>query len=65
MKLQQTLVDFEPTVCQESHVPILLGAYGASMSALDQRILKVWSFVGSYEFEGQIVLLVILRSQIY
>lgn len=39
--LLQTLVDCEETVCQESHVPVLLGAYGASMSTLDQLILKV------------------------
>ncbi|XP_050733231.1 nucleolar pre-ribosomal-associated protein 1-like [Eriocheir sinensis] len=47
--LQQTLVDCEPSVCQESHVPILLGAYGASMSTLDQRILKM---LFSYEHQG-------------
>lgn len=49
VSLQQTLVDCEETVCQESHVPILLGAYGASMSVLDQRILKL---LFTYEKKG-------------
>lgn len=39
--VQQTLVNCNIKVCEERHVPILLGAYGASMSAVDQRILKV------------------------
>ncbi|XP_045111061.1 nucleolar pre-ribosomal-associated protein 1-like [Portunus trituberculatus] len=47
--LQQTLVDCEESVCQENHVPILLGAYGASMSLLDQRILKL---LFTYEKKG-------------
>ncbi|XP_071537756.1 nucleolar pre-ribosomal-associated protein 1 [Panulirus ornatus] len=47
--LQQILVDCEPKVCQESHVPILLRAYGASMSTLDQRILKL---LHTYEMKG-------------
>ncbi|KAG7175228.1 nucleolar pre-ribosomal-associated protein 1-like [Homarus americanus] len=47
--LQQTLVDCEETVCQENHIPILLGAYGASMSAVDQRILKL---LHTYEGKG-------------
>nr|XP_045624958.1 nucleolar pre-ribosomal-associated protein 1-like [Procambarus clarkii] len=53
--LQQTLVDCEEKVCREHHVPILLGAYGASMSAVDQRILKLLhayerkGYMGNYE----------------
>lgn len=44
MALQQILVDYSKHVCKESHVPVLLGAYGASMSGSDQRILKVSVF---------------------
>ncbi|KAK7066072.1 hypothetical protein SK128_008500, partial [Halocaridina rubra] len=39
--LQQTIVHLESNVCLEEHVPIFLSAYGASMSAADQRILKL------------------------
>lgn len=47
--VQQTLVNCNIKVCEERHVPILLGAYGASMSAVDQRILKL---LFTYEQNG-------------
>lgn len=47
--LQQTLVECEECVCREYHIPILLGAYEASMSAVDQRILKL---LYTYERKG-------------
>ncbi|KAK4315095.1 hypothetical protein Pmani_013657 [Petrolisthes manimaculis] len=49
VELQQALVDCQTEVCQESHVPIFLGAYTASMSTLDQRILMM---LHTYEREG-------------
>ncbi|XP_076033251.1 nucleolar pre-ribosomal-associated protein 1 [Oratosquilla oratoria] len=50
--LQQTLVDCEASVCQEKHVPILLGAYGGTMSTVDQRILKL---LHTYETKGSML----------
>ena len=41
VSLQLALVEADPTVCEEKHVPLLLGAYGASYSKADQIILKV------------------------
>uniref|UniRef100_A0A8C5TWG7 URB1 ribosome biogenesis homolog n=1 Tax=Malurus cyaneus samueli TaxID=2593467 RepID=A0A8C5TWG7_9PASS len=34
-----TAVQLSPSVCDSSHLPVLLGAYGATLSALDQKIL--------------------------
>ncbi|XP_042314593.1 LOW QUALITY PROTEIN: nucleolar pre-ribosomal-associated protein 1 [Sceloporus undulatus] len=34
-----TLVKCCPAVCESSHFPVLLGAYGATLSVLDQKIL--------------------------
>ncbi|XP_055965198.1 nucleolar pre-ribosomal-associated protein 1 [Sorex fumeus] len=37
--LMRALVRLCPSVCESSHFAVLLGAYGASLSALDQKIL--------------------------
>ncbi|KAB7499104.1 Nucleolar pre-ribosomal-associated protein 1 [Armadillidium nasatum] len=47
--LQLTIVQLHSDVCEERHVPILLGAYGASRSLCDQYILKILYL---YEKEG-------------
>ncbi|XP_064116837.1 nucleolar pre-ribosomal-associated protein 1-like [Macrobrachium nipponense] len=41
VELQQTIIDHNKSICLEEHVPVLLGAYGASMSAVDQKILRL------------------------
>ncbi|XP_068883251.1 nucleolar pre-ribosomal-associated protein 1 isoform X1 [Aphelocoma coerulescens] len=46
MKIREALVDvlltavqLSPSLCGSSHLPVLLGAYGATLSAVDQKIL--------------------------
>ncbi|NXD76883.1 NPA1P protein, partial [Halcyon senegalensis] len=34
-----TLVKLSPSLCESSHLAVLLGAYGATLSAVDQKIL--------------------------
>ncbi|NXS64029.1 NPA1P protein, partial [Brachypteracias leptosomus] len=34
-----TVVKLSPSLCQSSHLAVLLGAYGATLSAVDQKIL--------------------------
>uniref|UniRef100_A0A8C3TVC2 URB1 ribosome biogenesis homolog n=1 Tax=Catharus ustulatus TaxID=91951 RepID=A0A8C3TVC2_CATUS len=34
-----TLVQLSPSLCGSSHLPVLLGAYGATLSSADQKIL--------------------------
>ncbi|XP_027599978.2 nucleolar pre-ribosomal-associated protein 1 [Pipra filicauda] len=34
-----TAVQLSPSLCESSHLPVLLGAYGATLSAVDQKIL--------------------------
>ncbi|KFO54919.1 Nucleolar pre-ribosomal-associated protein 1, partial [Corvus brachyrhynchos] len=34
-----TAVQLSPSLCGSSHLPVLLGAYGATLSAVDQKIL--------------------------
>uniref|UniRef100_A0A803Y858 URB1 ribosome biogenesis homolog n=1 Tax=Meleagris gallopavo TaxID=9103 RepID=A0A803Y858_MELGA len=34
-----TIVKLDPSVCESSHLAVLLGAYGATLSAVDQKIL--------------------------
>ncbi|KFQ34461.1 Nucleolar pre-ribosomal-associated protein 1, partial [Mesitornis unicolor] len=34
-----TVVKLRPSVCESSHLAVLLGAYGATLSAVDQKIL--------------------------
>ncbi|KAJ7418039.1 URB1 ribosome biogenesis 1 [Willisornis vidua] len=34
-----TAVQLSPSLCESSHVAVLLGAYGATLSAIDQKIL--------------------------
>ncbi|XP_010606935.1 nucleolar pre-ribosomal-associated protein 1 isoform X3 [Fukomys damarensis] len=37
--LMATIVQMCPSVCESSHLAVLLGAYGATLSTLDQKIL--------------------------
>ncbi|TRZ15518.1 hypothetical protein HGM15179_011589, partial [Zosterops borbonicus] len=34
-----TAVQLSPSLCESSHLPVLLGAYGATLSTVDQKIL--------------------------
>ncbi|XP_068201084.1 nucleolar pre-ribosomal-associated protein 1 [Palaemon carinicauda] len=48
--LQQTIVNCDRSICMENHIPVLLGAYEASMSAVDQKILRL---LHTYEAAGE------------
>ncbi|XP_054669429.1 nucleolar pre-ribosomal-associated protein 1 isoform X4 [Grus americana] len=45
-----TVVKLSPSLCESSHLAVLLGAYGATLSAVDQKILLLLQF---YEKNNQ------------